>query len=341
MILIYLSDGYKGGNSTFLEYNINYNIKNQNQVILIDKSPKKNFPKLKNNKNLKLVRLDIFKQKKKVIKYIKKLKIKSHFFFFTNFKTFLFYYLYFNSYNRKNLKIAMALHSGIFLFNYKLVIGLILFSIISLKLDYLIFGSNSSKAWWLYRFPWMNLINSKVILNGIEFKKLKKKIPLKFKISFIGRLSKENDPELFLKLCKLNESFKNIEFNVFGDGPLKEKLRKKFKSAKFWGWTKKNKIYSNTDITLITSPINNFPYVALESNSYGIPVITAARGDIRRIIKNNYNGYILSKPTVKNFDIFLKKTIKNYKKLSKNSSDNIKKFELRKSNKEIWRFLNS
>ena len=46
----------------------------------------------------------------------------------------------------------MALHSGIFLINLKLILGLFLFSIIALKLDYLIFGSNSSKDWWLKNF---------------------------------------------------------------------------------------------------------------------------------------------------------------------------------------------
>ena len=51
----------------------------------------------------------------------------------------------------------MALHSGVFLINLKLVLGLFLFSIIALKLDYLIFGSNSSREWWLNKFPWMNL----------------------------------------------------------------------------------------------------------------------------------------------------------------------------------------
>ena len=175
MLIIYLSDGYKGGNTTFLMHNIHYNLENQNKVILIDKDPKKNFPNLKKNKNLKLVKLDIFKQKQKVKNYIQNLEIKSHFFFFTNFKTLLYYYLYFNSYKRKNIKIAMALHSGIFVFNLKLILGVFLFSLISLKLDYLIFGSDYSRDWWLKKFPWMIYINSKVILNGINLKKIKKK----------------------------------------------------------------------------------------------------------------------------------------------------------------------
>ncbi len=130
-----------------------------------------------------------------------------------------------------------------------------------------------------------------------------------------------------------------MKFNVFGDGILKEKFENKYKAIKFWGWTDPKKIYANTDVCIITSPLNNFPYVALESNSYGIPVITAARGDIRKIVKNNYNGYIFKERTVKNFDIFLNKSIKNYKKLSKNSFNNAKKFEVIKSCQKIWRFL--
>ena len=339
MIIIYLSDGYKGGNSTFLEQNIDYNIKNQNQVILIDKNPQKNFPELKNKKNLKLVKLDIFKQKIKVKRYIRKLKKKNHFFFFTNFKTYLIYYFYFNSYKKENIRIAMALHSGVFSLSLKLFIGLFLFSIVSLKLDYLIFGSYSSKKWWLNKFPWMNLINNQVIFNGVKKQKQKKKIKENFKISFIGRLEHENDPELFLKIYSLNKNKKKMIFNVFGDGSLKEKFKDKYRNVKFWGWSKKKQIYMNTDISIITSPLNNFPYVAMESNSYGIPVLTAARGDIRKIVKNNFSGYILKERTVENFNFFLKKTIKNYKKLSINSFENAKKFEVDESCRQIWRFL--
>ena len=159
------------------------------------------------------------------------------------------------------------------------------------------------------------------------------------RISLLGRLENENDPELFLKLHLLNKNNKDMQFNVFGDGSLKKKFKEKYKTVKFWGWTNQKKIYHNTDICVITSPFNNFPYVALESNSYGIPVITAARGDIRKIVKNNYSGYIFKERTVKNFDIFLRKTLKNYKKLSENSFRNAKKFDVNKSCQKIWRFL--
>ena len=108
---------------------------------------------------------------------------------------------------------------------------------------------------------------------------------------------------------------------------------------KFWGWSDHKKIYSNTDILIITSPLHNFPYVALESNSYGIPVITAAKGDVRKIVKNNFNGYVFRKRTPENFSHFIAKTVQNYKYLSNNSFINAKKYNVFISCSKIWNFL--
>ncbi len=339
MIKIYLSDGYKGGNTTFIKQNIEYNLENKNEVILIDKNSKYSFSNLTKNKNFKIIKLDIFKDSNEVKKIIKKLNYDKHLFFFTNFKILIYYFLFFNNYKKKNIKIAMALHSGVFQYSLKTIIGLFVFSIISLKLDFLIYGSFSSKKWWTRIFPWMKLINHKVIFNGVEKKKIIKKKKSFLNISYIGRLEKENDPFLFLRIALLNKKNKNLRFNIFGDGSLKKKIKEYSKNIKFWGWSNKEIIYSNTDITVITSPFNNFPYVALESNSYGIPIITAAKGDIKKIVKNNYNGYIFKDRTEKNFSIFINKTILNYKYLSQNSINNAKNFEVKNSCKKIWKFL--
>ncbi len=339
MTIVYLSDGYRGGASTFLEQNINYNLKNKKKVILIDENPKKTFPNLKSTNNLKIVKLSIFKDKKKIKNFLEDYKASYYFFFFTNFAILVYYFFFFFMIKKKIIKIAIALHSGVFKYNFKVILGLIFFSFFSLRLDYMIYGSYSSKRWWLNLFPWMKLINHKVVLNGVEKNQKRKKKKSFLNISFIGRLEKENDPNLFIDISSLNKKNKNLKFNIFGDGTLHKKLNKDAKNVKFWGWTKKEKIYNNTDITIITSPLNNFPYAALESNSYGIPVITAAKGDIRRIIQNNFNGYIFDIRTKENYNKHLKKTVKNYKKLSKNSFINAKKFDSQKSCYKIWRFL--
>ncbi len=337
-LYIFLSDGYKGGNTNFIEQNIQFISNNKKKVLLIDKNPKQTFQKLKKSKYLKIIKLDIFKENNKVKKVLRNFETSNHFFFFTNFKILVYYFLFFYKYKKKDIKLAMALHSGVFKFNFKIILGLFVFSILSLKLDYLIYGSNSSKKWWLKFFPWMKLINYKIIFNGVKQNKIKERKKTHINVSFIGRLELENDLKLFLDICFSNKDNKNLKFNIFGDGTLVETIKYN-NNVKFWGWVKKEKIYNNTDITLITSPINNFPYVALESSSYGIPVITAAKGDIRKIIKNNFSGYIFDDRTVKNFNFYIDKTIKNYKFLSDNSLINAKKFDIEKSYKKIWSFL--
>ena len=54
---------------------------------------------------------------------------------------------------------------------------------------------------------------------------------------------------------------------------------------------KKKKFTQLKIIIIITSPINNFPYVALEAKSY-VSHLNHVKGDIKEIIKNNKDGYL-------------------------------------------------
>jgi len=337
MTIIILSDGYKGGASKFLENIIIYNLQTQkNKIIVIEKNPKKTFPNLKKNSLLKLYKEDALRSKKKVIKIFSEYIQDKPTFIFTNY---VFLVIYFYFYIKYSSKVAIALHSGIFKITIKNFIALILFSIMSLKINFLIFGSSSSRKWWFSRFPWLRFLNNKTIHNGIEQGFFRKKNNKKFRISFIGRLEKENNPNLFLNLSLLNKNKKNLLFNIFGDGSLKKELMMKNSNVKFWGWSSQQKIYLNTDITVITSPLNNFPYSALESHSFGKPVITASKGDIRKIIKNGISGYYFDDFSVVTFNNYLMKTILNYNFLSKNSYKHSKKFNLNNSCKKILSFI--
>ena len=108
------------------------------------------------------------------------------------------------------------------------------------------------------------------------------------------------------------------------------------KRINFFGWKKAKYIYENTDILIITSLVNNFPYAALEAKSHGIPVITCSKGDIKKIIKNKHDGLIdysrSSNQMIKHID----RIIKNYSSYSKNSLKNPKKFDVNLSCKKFW-----
>ena len=186
----------------------------------------------------------------------------------------------------------------------------------------------------------MRLTNNKVIYNGINLTMFRKKKKIKFNkfnISFVGRIAKENNPELFLKIVKNNLKNKLIRFHCFGDGPLKKKLINK--NIKYHGWCSLKTIYNKTDLIIITSKVNNYPYVALEAKASGIPVISTSKGDISKIIFNNSDGFIIKK-----FDLeIIKKKIlfimKNYRQFSKNAKKNSKNFDENISLKKIWKFV--
>ena len=345
---IFLTDGYRGGANTFMQDHMNYLIKKKQKVLLFDSNPKKTFENL--NKKVLVHKLNYKYDKIKIKKKIEdriKIQKKKIFIMITNYVILIKYYFFFKNLNKKNYRLIITLHSGIFDLNLKRYIAGFFFSLFYKSIDYLFFGSYSSKAWWQKMYPWMKIDNSKIHYNGI---KLKKKIFSKkinnniINISFAGRIVVENNPEFFIKIAseflKLN---KNVKFNIYGDGLLMKGLKEKYnkKNIIFHGWVNKDKIYKNTNIIVITSPINNFPYVALEAKSYGIPVVSCSKGDIKKIVLNGIDGYLDYSNSEKKMVMLIRKVIKNYKKFSKNSLLRSKKFELNSSCKKFWNSINA
>ena len=289
------------------------------------------------------------KTKKKIKKNIfNRFKINSKkkiYLMITNYVIFIKYYFFFKNLDRKNFKIILTIHSGIFDLNIKRYIAGFIFSIIYNKIDYLFFGSNSSKLWWKNMYPWMKIRSSKIHFNGIRLKNIKfpKKIKKNVQISFAGRIVVENNPEFFIRIANEYLKYnKKAIFNIFGDGLLLKSIKKKNKkkNLRFHGWVKKEKIYKISNIIVITSPINNFPYVALEAKSYGIPIVSCSKGDIKKIVINNFDGYLNYSNSEKKMALLIKKVEKNYKKFSKNSLFRSKKFELNNSCKKFWNTIN-
>ena len=109
---------------------------------------------------------------------------------------------------------------------------------------------------------------------------------------------------------------------------MKKKLLTFKKYVTFHGWQPESIVYRNSDIVIITSYINNFPYVALEAKSYGIPsLVYCTEGGINEIIKNNYDGIIINsgKKSLK-VSNYINKIKFNYKFFSYNAYINAKKY---------------
>lgn len=340
---IFITDGYRGGANTFMNDHMDYLIKKKQKVILIDKEPKKTFDKL--NSKIKSFQIDPKQNRQTVINCLENIiklnENKKIYLMITNFAFLIKFYFFLKRFKSKNNKIILTIHSGIFNMTIKsYIIGLI-FSIIYKEVDYLFFGSFSSKSWWKKVYMWMKIDKCIVHYNGIKLikKKSLKKIGKNIQISFAGRLERENNPEFFLNIAeKYIENNKHVIFNIFGDGPLLKELRKKYSSRNiiFHGWVTKQYIYKITNIIMITSPLNNFPYVAMEAKSYGIPVISCSKGDIKKIIKNNVDGFLKYTNSIQDMIVLIKKVKKDYKKFSRNSLIRSRKYEINNSCKKFW-----
>lgn len=339
---IFLSNGYIGGATRFIYDHLNYLEKKNKKTILIDDNPYKTYSKIPHNTLVKKIEINQYKTESQ--KKLKNLLLNDNnkkVIFLTNYAFLIKYFFLINKFKNRNIKIILTIHSGLFDLSFKKYIAGLIFSLIYKKIDYLYFGSNSAKKWWLKIYPWMDIKKNLVHFNGVEIpKKIKtKKININLSISFVGRLEKENNPEFFIDIAYdyLKNSKKAI-FNIYGDGTMYNQLKNNTRSKKinFFGWREKKTIYKNSDIIIITSQINNFPYVALEAKSYGIPVISTSKGDIKKIIKNNIDGYVIYTKSTKKIINLIRKISKNYLEFSNNSIQRSKLFELNNACKKFW-----
>ena len=338
---IFISNGYRGGASNFLIDHVNYLSKRKKNILLIDDNPLKTFGNISNLIKIKKIKTNHFSytenEKLKRVLFKKGKKIV----FITNYAFLIKYYFLFVKFKKKNIKIILTIHSGLFNLSLKKFIAGLFFSLIYKRIDHLYFGSNSAKEWWKNFYPWMDLDKNLVIYNGVKIdpKRKIKKLNKKISISFVGRLEDENNPEFFINIAEIYLNLYNDAiFNIYGDGSMLINLKKKNKNNNiiFHGWVNKDKIYKNSNIILITSPVNNFPYVALEAKSYGIPVISSSKGDIKKIIKNNIDGFVNPTNSSNKMITLIKKTLKNYKIFSKNAIIRSKEFDIKDSCKTFW-----
>lgn len=339
----FLSTGYAGGASRFIYDHINFLKKKNKKVILIDDNPYKTFSKISSRIIVKKININNFnvESAKKLENLFLKTETKK-IIFLTNYAFFIKYFFLINKIKNKNIKIILTIHSGLLNLTLRSYLSGFLFSLIYKNIDYLYFGSNSAKNWWLRFYPWMKIKKNLVHYNGVELRKnLKyKKIINRLRISFVGRLEKENNPEFFLKIAKDYLIKKDDAiFNIYGYGAMYGYLKKMLISnnIKFYGWKDKNYIYKNSDIIIITSKINNFPYVALEAKSFGIPVISCSKGDIKKIIKDNYDGYIRITNSTKIFINLINRIKKYHFNFFKNSVERSKLFEIDNACNKFWK----
>ncbi|WP_067584834.1 glycosyltransferase family 4 protein [Endozoicomonas ascidiicola] len=109
-------------------------------------------------------------------------------------------------------------------------------------------------------------------------------------VAFVGRLSHEKGPDLFLQLAKHQPM---LSFHMYGSGPMASKLKEQeVSNVSFMGQvTSMNTHWRDIGLLCITSREEGLPMVALEAMANGIPVISFPLGGLPELITQGYNGW--------------------------------------------------
>lgn len=247
-----------------------------------------------------------------------------------------------------NLKYALQIHTpfinkNYFLKNYKNFINFI-FGLINIRLAYKIrvvsklmkIQISHLKNNHLISVIPVPTINATSIINSTK----------KYDLIFIGRLTKEKNPFLFLKIIELNKN-KGL---LIGDGKQKNEILSLIKSQEL------NIVYYNniaedlisyyismSKILLITSDYEGLSRVGIQALSVGVPVITSNCQGPSEYVRDNVNGYVIKSKNPYDYISKVNFLLKNgniYKKFSNKSIEIGKSYKYERIINRYIDFLN-
>ena len=212
-----------------------------------------------------------------------------------------------SSFKIKNLKILLTERSSISELGYyenffqflKNKIILLLAKYLYKKSNLVITNSNFEKNYISKNFKIRNIlcIHPPSIKKIINLKRKHKKI-LKFKLIYVGRLSKEKGLHIILSsLSRLKDKY-DFSFHIYGDGPEKTIIKELINTLKLnrnvslmGHIINKDSIFKNADLFINASIFEGLPNALVQSINYGVfPICSDAPGGNLEVIKNGKLG---------------------------------------------------
>jgi glycosyltransferase involved in cell wall biosynthesis len=193
-----------------------------------------------------------------------------------------------------------------------------------------------------------NLDNVSVIPHAVNtdlFKPSKRN--KKLNVLYVGRLEEEKG---ILDILRLVSEFKDVEFNIVGDGKLKKEVENSKANylGKVWDRKKLAEIFGKNDIYILNSYKTKkweevFGLSALEAMSSGLAVISTDCVGPKEIIKDFENGLLIGQRNFKELKDKLELLVEDEKlreKLSKNARKNVlDNFDVKKISEKWEEFL--
>lgn len=121
-------------------------------------------------------------------------------------------------------------------------------------------------------------------------------------VFFIGRLSEEKGPDIFLEVAKkVIKEHKDVKFFIIGNGPMEENITRTINKI-----NSQNLVYldyqteiaryiSSADVFILSSKIEGFPLSILEAMAMEVVVVASNVGGVSDIIDDGENGFLINK----------------------------------------------
>ena len=115
------------------------------------------------------------------------------------------------------------------------------------------------------------------------------------KVGWLGRLSPEKDPMMFLEVASYFEDT-SVEFKIAGDGPMRHLVMERIQRSSnitYEGFVESgNQFLQEIDILMLTSEIEGIPLVAMEALANGRYVVAPNIGGMPDLIKKISDGIL-------------------------------------------------
>lgn len=114
------------------------------------------------------------------------------------------------------------------------------------------------------------------------------------RIGWLGRLSTEKQPEMFLRLARRSQL--DAEFVMGGDGPLRQEIERQGSAIDRFSYAgtvrSAAEFLSDLDVLVNTSAVEGISVTAMEAVRLGVPVIGPMIGGMAEFIHDGVNGHL-------------------------------------------------
>jgi glycosyltransferase involved in cell wall biosynthesis len=119
-------------------------------------------------------------------------------------------------------------------------------------------------------------------------------------VGFVGRLSPEKGPDVFIKTASIvRKTLKNCHFVLVGEGPMREKLKEDIDNLGLNNHVHMvglqddmPQVYASLDLMVATSHSEAMPLAIIEAMASGLPVIATNVGGVIDIVEVGHTGFL-------------------------------------------------